>query len=179
MRKVVKLLVIEFLLIMILLNLTMAFGATPPYWKDHPLIMSPGEEKIIPIILQNMVGDKDATLRVKIIQGKEIAEILDPKEYLVPLGRNDIEVNLRVFIPKDAKNNKQYAISLSFTEIPKDEGKMLQLSSAVTTSFPVIIREQEVKKQFSTLLISIILVIITTILILIVTLSLIRKKKSF
>ena len=166
------------ILFTLLIPSSIAFGVTPPYWKDRPLTISPGEEKIVPIILQNMVGERDVILKAEIISGKEIAEILYPKEYLVPLGRNDIKLNVKIKIPEKTKENK-YTISISFTEIQKDEGKMLQIAGSTLVSFPILVQKDEQKSSKSIFLVSAFILIIL-ILALIVLIYLIKlKKKSF
>ena len=175
MKKITKTLIIEFLLVLSLSNLTMAFGVTPPYWKDRPLTISPGEEKIVPIILQNMAGEKDIILKAEIISGKEIAEILEAKEYLVPLRRNDVKVEVRIKIPEKTKDGK-YTLSISFTEIPRNEGEMLQISGSTIASFPIIVQKDEQKSLKSIFLVSAFILIIL-ILILIISIFLIKAKK--
>ncbi len=165
-----------------------AFGATPPYWNDRPLILSPGEEKIVPIILQNMVGNEDIILKTEILSGKEIASFIDSNEnqYTVPLGKKDVRANLKIQIPKTAKKGDKYQVALTFKNVPKDKEKMLQLTNAVTASFPVIIEAssqefQESPKQSKNkpILFSIILVILIAIILVIVMLILIiRNNKS-
>ena len=81
---------------------TTAFGATCPYWSENPLTISPGEEKEISCILQNMLGGKDIKLKAEITSGLEIATLTDSNtEYIVPFGREDIKVNLKVKIPEN------------------------------------------------------------------------------
>ena len=169
-------------LFILLIPSSIAFGATPPYWKDRPLTISPGEEKIVPIVLQNMIGERDVILKAEIISGKEIAEILDSKEYLVPLGRNDIKLNIKIKIPEKTKKDK-YIVSISFTEIPKDEGKMLQIAGSTLVSFPVLMQNPQEKRQISKsqspfLLILIITTLITLILIVALSIYLVKKRKS-
>lgn len=165
-------------LFILIIPSSIAFGVTPPYWKDRPLTISPGEEKIVPIILQNMIGERDVILKAEIISGKEIAEILDPKEYLVPLGKNDIKANIKIKIPEKTKENK-YILSISFTEIPKDEGKMLQIAGSALVSFPVLVQKDEQKSSKSVFLVSA-FVLIILIIISIISIFLIKtKRKSF
>lgn len=165
-------------LLMLLIPFSMAFGVTPPYWKDRPLTISPGEEKIVPIILQNMAGERDIILKAEIISGKEIAEILDSKEYLVPLRKNDIKANIKIKIPEKTKEDK-YIVSISFTEIPKDEGKMLQIAGSTIISFPVLVQKNEQKSSKSIFLVSAFILIIL-IIISIISIFLIKaKRKSF
>ncbi len=186
---------IPIVIVLLLINFACAFGATPPYWKDRPLIMVPGETKEVPIILQNMVGGKDLTLRAEIINGSEIAT-LENQNYPVPFGRNDIKANLKIKIPNNTKVNDKYQLTILFEQVSQDEGKMLQLSTGITASFPVIISGEEIKQKpveekqpseisespkstakiFSTIIISIIAMII---IILIFIISLLIKNHKY
>jgi heme/copper-type cytochrome/quinol oxidase subunit 4 len=127
--------------------LALAFGATAPYWSERPLIMPPKESKTIPIILQNMVGEKDIILKAEITSGNEIATLENPdKEYTVPFGRKDIKANLKIEIPENPKKNK-YQITLFFKQISENKKEMLQMSGGVTVSFPLIIDNSQTSKE--------------------------------
>jgi len=141
-----------FLLIALLLlsPLASAFGVTTPYWDDNPLIMQPGQTKDFALTLQNMVaGSEDIVLKAELVSGAEIATLV--LEYLVPFGRKDIEVNLRVIIPEDAPFDKEYTIGVSFKQILEDEGKMVQMAGEVRKNIPVIVKsESEVPPEEET-----------------------------
>src|SRR3989344_5372670 len=122
-------------------SLVNAFGASSPYFNNNPLILSPGESKDIEIYLQNMVGKKD------------------------------IKANLKITIPKEAKDGDKYTISINFKEKKSEKQELLQITGGVTTSFPIIIKElQKSPKEtstktffyliISTLILSIIIVIV-------------------
>ena len=134
-----------FLIALLLLSpLASAFGVTTPYWDDNPLIMQPGQTKDFALTLQNMVeGSEDIVLKAKLVSGSEIATLVDEElEYLVPFGRKDIEVNLRVIIPEDAELNKEYTIGVSFKQILEDEGKMVQMAGEVGKNILVIVKSE-------------------------------------
>ena len=110
---------IIFLIVIIALSpLVNAFGATAPYWKEKPLILAQGETKTFPIMLQNMVGEKDITLKAELISGKEIAALEDPdKSYLVSFGKKDVPINLKIQIPENDEIGKNYTIAIFFKQI--------------------------------------------------------------
>lgn len=96
---------------------------------------------IVYLELQNMVGDKDIKLKVELIGGSEIATLIDPsKEYLVPFGRKDIKVNIRVKIPENVPIDSKYNIAVLFKELVKEEGKMIQIVGAVGGTIPVVVK---------------------------------------
>jgi uncharacterized membrane protein len=130
-----------FLIFLLLIPLVNAWGVTTYYEDKSPLVMAPGETKDVYLELQNMDGNKDVTLKAEMAQGSEIATFIDPsREYLVPVGRKDIKVNIRVKIPENAPLDNKYNIVVLFKESPKiEEGKMLQIAGAVGTSIPIVI----------------------------------------
>jgi len=157
-----------FLIALLLLSpLASAFGITAPYWETKPLVMLPGESIDFALILQNMDGTEDVVLKAELVSGGNIATLTDDElEYLVPLGRKDINVNLKVTIPEDASPGDSYSVSVAFKEISTDEeGKMVQMTSGITKSVPVIVKSEEVlpeeeEKGFPTTMVVLLLVII-------------------
>ena len=163
-----------FLIALLLVPLASAFGITAPYWETKPLVMLPGESIDFALILQNMDGTEDVVLKAELVSGADIATLVDEElEYLVPLGRKDINVNLKVTIPEDASLGESYSVGVSFKEIPKEgEGKMLETTGMITKSIPVIVGPEsealpeeetqapEEEKGFPTAMVVLLLVII-------------------
>lgn len=136
-----------FSLLVVLLMITplaSAFGVTTHYWGDNPLIMYPGQTKDIDVELQNMVGDEELTLQAEITEGSEIAALIDPDNaYVVPFGRKDIKVNIRVAVPENVALGEEYNIQVSFKQVAEEEGKMVQMAASVGTTIPVVIKSVE------------------------------------
>ena len=174
------------LFIILLLNSLMfvSAGVSVLYHKDYPLELAPGESKDVQMILQNMVGNKDITLRAEIVEGSEIAHITDSNpEYFIPFGREDIKVNLKVEIPENTPLNKEYQIKVSFKQVSQDsEGKMIQMTSGIEKAFPVLITNtikdiKEEKPSKSTFLYQVAIIIL--IIILIISAFFIKKRNSY
>lgn len=138
-----------FLIALLLVPLASAFGITAPYWETKPLVMLPGESIDLALILQNMDGTEDVVLKAELVSGGNIATLTDEKlEYLVPLGRKDINVNLKITIPEDASPGEKYSVGVSFKEISTDEeGKMVQMTSGITKSIPITVKSEEVLQE--------------------------------
>lgn len=161
-----------FLIALLLLSsLASAFGVTTPYWDTKPLVMSPGESIDFALRLQNMDGTEDVTLKAELVGGAEIATLTDKElEYLVPLGKKGIKVNLRAEIPEDALPGKEYTIRVSFKEISTAEEGMVQMVGGIGKSIPVIVKPEEVlpeeeapeeeEKGFPTAMVVLLLVIV-------------------
>jgi len=130
-----------FLITLLLVPLASAFGITAPYWETKPLVMLPGDSIDFALILQNMDGSEDVVLKAELVGGADIATLTDEElEYLVPLGRKDINVNLRVTIPEDALQGDNYRVGVSFKEISTDEeGRMVQMTTGIAKYVPIII----------------------------------------
>ena len=156
-----------------------AFGVGSAYWKENPLIISPGETKDIFVTLQNMAGETDMLATGKITTGSEIAWITDAnKTYLVPTGGEIIKVNIRVSVPADAQLGELKALFISFTTQGVGDGP-LTIGSAVERKIPISIQEKPItpEEKAKTPVWIIYLIIGIIILIIIIVIILKSKKK--
>lgn len=162
---------LKLLLIILLLSVLpiVNAGVSSPYWNDNPLIMAPGETKNVALILQNMVGDQDLVLKAELEEGSEIATLIDSNlEYLVPLGKKDIKVNLRISIPENTPIDTEYNIITSFREVKAEKAGMVHLGTRIDKAFPVIVKappqpileEKPITITNTTLLIILIIIIV-------------------
>ena len=131
-----EMVILSFLLLIIpFIN---GFGITSMYWDTNPLSLELGQSIDVVLLLQNMVGESDVTLRAELEEGKEIAELTDPNlDYLIPFGRKDISVNVRISIPEDSPIDKEYNVVVSFKQIIPNEARTLQLTSAIKKTIPI------------------------------------------
>jgi len=73
-----------------------------------------------------------------------IAELVDGPEYTIPVGVENVPVNIKVKIPADAEIGAKYNIFVSFQEISSGEGGMLRVAQGITSKLPVeVVGEQE------------------------------------
>jgi hypothetical protein len=130
---------LEFLVIILLISqLVNAFAVTTFYWDEKPLTMYPGQTKDAYVLLQNTIGDEDIKLEGEITSGSEIATLLEPnRQYLVPVGKKDVKVDVRITVPEDVPLQSRYYIGISFKQIVEKEGKMVQMTGALGTKIPV------------------------------------------
>tara|TARA_Y100000310_G_C20663417_1_gene806084 strand:- start:1860 stop:2402 length:543 start_codon:yes stop_codon:yes gene_type:complete len=169
--------------IIFLTSVVSAFGIGANYWDENPLYLNPGENRTVELILQNMVGSSEVILSAKVINGTEIATIMDDSTtYSVPAQTKDRKVDLRIEIPKDTPKGTEYLVSVFFRENVEDEGQMLQMATGVKKSFPVIVGkeldpryEPPPKPPINTKLI--IMIILAVIIVAVVIYFLIRKKR--
>lgn len=127
--------------LILMLPLVQAFGVTSSYWDTNPLTLHAGEEKIVELGLQNMVGGEDLTLLAKITEGADIATILgESDKYVIPFGSKDIVAKVLVKLPADAVPGETREVAVSFTQVSdQDEGKMIQMVSGVGKRIPVVV----------------------------------------
>jgi len=112
-----------------------AAGVATPYWKNNPLLLSPGESNTVYLSLQN-TGDEGMVLNASITSSEGIAS-LKKTLYEVGAGEVDVPVEIKVSVPKDSQIGSEYTVSISFKQISDESGEMLQVAAGFTTSFPV------------------------------------------
>jgi len=145
----VKFIIIVMLLMILLSFNVFGFAVTSYYWDKKPLYLNPGESiEIQAFGLQNMVGNKDITLKVSQDSGFEIAEIIDESlEYKVPFGRKDVYVNMKVTIPPDT-NPGTYNIGASFKEIAiEKKSGTVQFVMGMTNNIVVVVKGEEIEEE--------------------------------
>jgi hypothetical protein len=137
------------LAILLLIPLVSAFGISSPYWDDNPLIMYPGQTRDFDLTLQNMVEEETLNIKATIVQGSEIANLLDEDGiYEVPYRMKNIPVSIEIKIPQNAIDSEEYIISIEFRKAPADDGKMVQMASGIQKSVPILIKtEADAQKQ--------------------------------
>lgn len=163
-----------------------AAGVSQPYWDENPLRVYPGESKDIQFILQNGVGNQDMTFTYKLSSSAEIIRPLDSQaSYKVPAGNTNTPVNFRVSIPANATIGTEYSVGIEFTSKPETQAGLLQLGSAYTTGFKVIVGEKPLPppgaapaKPASTIVPTLLLILGVAVLALILWLVLRRRKRE-
>lgn len=135
-----------FLVVLSFVSFAGAFGIAVSYWDpDNPLRLEPGDSATITFRLQNEVGDEDITLRAELVEGAEIASIIDEsKTYFVPLGSRDVRTSILVDVPEDTPLGSEYKISVAYTQLVGDEGGMVQVASKIIQNIPVVVGEKTV-----------------------------------
>ena len=131
--------IIILLVIILLVNFVdfvNAVGVASSYWRDNPLMISPGETKTIYLGLQNMVGTEDITLKAVLKQGSEIATT-EEKTYFVKAGTKDTQVPITISIPEDVPLNTEYQVTVSFQTVTVGTGGAVALGTGIETTFDV------------------------------------------
>lgn len=139
--KVLTLIFSIFALAVLSLSFISAVGVSTPYWSTNPLKLQPGESTTITLALQNMVGDKDVILRANITKGNNIATIVEESsDYRIPIGRNDIPVNIFVSVSEDSPIDQIQDVEVSFVQVSSDDEEgFFTVASAFTQRIPVLV----------------------------------------
>ena len=127
----------------------LAFAVSTSYYEGRPLVLQPGESRDIALTMQNMAGaTEDLKVNAEITSGKEIVSIIDKdNNYLVPAGRDNINTNLRVTMPRNSNPRDRYTVVVEFkTSREKMEG-MVSINLGTKISFDVIASEAPVKEK--------------------------------
>lgn len=140
-----------FISIIFLIGLISAAGVATPYWEDNPLKLAPGESTTITLYLQNMAGDEDMTIEAAIEEDPEgIATIINGPEYSVPLGSEEVPVEIKIEIPETKDIGSNYTVSVSFQQVSSGEGGMLHVAGAFTSDIPIEIVASEESALYGT-----------------------------
>jgi len=140
-----KSLLLAFCLVLTLTSVVSAFGVSTPYWKENPLNMAPGESATVTLVLQNMIGTEDVTLRASFTDdGNGVALLVDENlDYYVPLGRDDVAVPIKINIPEDEQKGGIRNIKLLFTQVATDNSGLVSVVGGFTADFPINIVDVE------------------------------------
>ncbi len=112
-----------------------AWGVASYYTEAKPLVLAPGANGIAVFSLQNMIGDSDIKVLVKVIDGADIAQIIGPTEYIVPIGNHDTQVQINVTAPE---KEGEYSINLLFETVATGTGQGVQMETAMEKKFTVL-----------------------------------------
>lgn len=177
MKNKINILIISIIILSISFVSAVAIGL--PYWEGHPFIISPGQTGTANLIIQNMVGEDDITMKAEIIQGNEIAS-LEKNEYFIPISK-DAQVPIKITIPSNATLNTTYKVKISFkTVTPSSEGGVT-MGIGIISTFDVLVKggvEEQPKEKLETKTL-IIIGIIVLIIIIVIVLKKQKLKKIF
>jgi len=132
------------LLLLFICPLVSAFGVSTSYFESKPLYMYPGQTIETTFSLQNMAGYEDLTLKATVFEGEGIIELLDSNPiYYLPFPSKGIDVPVRISIPADTELGGKVYTGIMLTEVRENKGKMIQISGAIGSKIPVIIKTKE------------------------------------
>lgn len=152
-----------------------AFAVSSQYWEENPVIVYPGQSTEIYVVLQNMAGTEDLTVKGVIIEGSEIAALSEPTAtYSVPVGTRK-NVYIQINVPEDTTIPSNYSLIMSF--VTSVEGGTLGLGSGVQKTIPLLI-VKEPREPFEFKCSPWCYIILVGVVILVVVIILVLKKKK-
>jgi len=164
-----------FILLLCFSNIA-AFAISSDYWSGNPLKLAPGESKEFSLILQNVAGTSDIKLKITVVEGKNVLQLMDSKTlYTVPAGEK-INVNFRATMPIDAKSGDRYTAKIDFAEVKDTSQGEFGFGTAIGQNFEIITLPE--KTPFNRTIIIYFIGGIAVLLIVILTLKKVMKGKS-
>jgi hypothetical protein len=169
------------MLVLLGISFVSAFSVSSPYMENKTLNLVP-DSKItdLQFVLQNGGGaTENVSIKVNILEGSEIASLLEESGIYTVSPGEKIPVNLRINIPENSKVGDIYNIRLEFITISSGQSGEFGFGTGQEQSFKVVISKEIVpennlfsKKIFLYLIIGILLVL------LIITIILINRRSK-
>src|SRR3989338_7755651 len=122
------------LLAIMFLGIVSSAGVGSLYTKDNPLKMTYGQTKTVDLLLTNKGSTEGKTFEIEIKQGSDIL-LLERTSYSLD-AESELNVPLTFFVPEDYGKPSQ-TIELSVKSGTPDQGGMVTLGTAWTTTFDV------------------------------------------
>lgn len=165
------------LLLLVCMSTISAFAVSSSYWSGNPLQLNPGESRNFSIILQNIGGTSDLTLKAKITSGLEVLKITDSSDvYVVPAGGKKA-VHLQANIPLTAEPGKSYDAKIDFSEVKQSSSGEFGFGTAIGQGFSVIVTPKTIPPSKGTSLTLLIALGIAVLLAAIFVIIKLKKKK--
>ena len=128
-------------ILIILSAVASAFSISAPYMENRKLYLSPGESEELEFVLQNAFATEPTEVGVKIEEGSEIMQIIDPKStYTIPVSGR-ASVNTRVTAPPNARIGDIYKVRVSVGTVPAGGGAFT-FGSSINHDFEVVVGEK-------------------------------------
>ena len=153
-------------------------GLSSDYHNENPIRVDLGDVKEIIIGRFINTDNEDINLNIELVEGFEIAELLDEK--IRVLANSKEKLRIKISVPNNASRGDSFNIGIKYTEVSSEEEGMVVIASSNTISVPVVVEKlAEVKKEASKKNIIWIMIIlgILVIIILVVVIKFILKEK--
>lgn len=119
-----------------------AFAISSQYSAQYPLEISPGEQKEVPIILQNLAGTEEIAVKGILLDNMGIAELSKENKVMdIPLGEKR-EVVLKISIPENTALGTSYNVKMLFSTTAGEQEGNLGFTSSVEKIIPIKVVER-------------------------------------
>jgi hypothetical protein len=137
------------MLMLLGISFVSAFSVSSPYMENKTLNLFP-DSKItdLQFVLQNGGGaTENVSIKVNILEGSEIASLLEESDIHTVSPGEKIPVNLRITLPKDAIVGKSYNIRLEFTTVSSGQSGEFGFGTGQEQNFKVVIVKEVVPEN--------------------------------
>lgn len=164
-----------------------ASGIAAPHWDGenaNPVGLFLNETRVINFELQNLGSDEDVTFRFEIVNGTEVAQLVDASNIYLVKANDRTKVPVKITAPSGAKAEDTYKVKVEATTVETQKSGQFKFGAAMGASFDVVITapapkvvqaEQEITSTTSSNWIIYLIIAIIIIAIIIYFVS--RKKK--
>ncbi len=152
-------------------------GLSSDYHNENPIRVDLGDVREIITGRFINTGNEDINLDIELVEGFEIAELLDEK--IRVLANSKEELRIKISVPNNASRGDSYNIGIKYTEVSSEEEGMIVITTSNTISVPVVVEKlAEVKKDVIKKNIIWVILGILVIIILVVIIKFILKEKQ-
>ena len=152
-------------------------GLSSDYHNENPIRVDLGDVREIITGRFINTGNEDINLDIELVEGFEIAELLDEK--IRVLANSKEELRIKISVPNNASRGDSYNIGIKYTEVSSEEEGMIVITTSNTISVPVVVEKlAEVKKDVIKKNIIWVILGILVIIILVVIIRFILKEKQ-
>ncbi len=169
-------------LVLILCPLIVAdLGLSSDYHSENPIKIDLGEVREIVIGRFINTGNETVNLIVELVEGFEIAEVLDEKVVVPVNGKEGLRI--KISVPENVSRGESHFVRIKYTETGSGDEGMIVIATSNTVSIPVLIQEgdvvSEVKGISKKTIIWIILGILVVIILIVVVKFVLKEKEAF
>jgi len=119
-----------------------AFSVSAPYMENKELILPLGENlKTLEFVLQNSGGTENINIRVRILEGSEIANIIDSSNIYTVVPGDKVPVHIEIKIPEETQIGDSYHVKLGFSTETGEQGGIFGFGVEIEQNFDVITGE--------------------------------------
>ncbi|MBI2631620.1 hypothetical protein HYW75_01305 [Candidatus Pacearchaeota archaeon] len=186
-----KILLIIIPVIIMLFIMTYSVGASglaAPHWDGenaNPLGLFIDETRIINFELQNLGSDEDVTFRFEIVNGTEVAQLVDADNMYLVKANDRRKVPVRITAPSGAKAGDTYKVKVEATSVETQKSGQFKFGAAMGASFDVVltarapqITAQKEEEKAPSSSINWIIYLIIAIIVIAIIIYFVRKKKK-
>ncbi len=142
--------IVSSIIILFLLGINVnALGVSTVNSVTIPLQVYPGQTTTTDMYISNEEA-QEVTVKGTVIEGAEIASIVNPKDTYVispmngDINKNRYNVQLKVQIPSNAEVGKEYTIKVNFEQVNVAGNGMITMGAGITRIIPVKVIPKEV-----------------------------------